>query len=31
MKCRICKGVGKLQDAFKDEECDVCNGTGEIK
>ena len=27
-KCSLCNGTDKLQDLFKDEECDICEGTG---
>lgn len=30
-KCPICNGTGLLQDAFPDEECNNCEGTGEVE
>lgn len=29
-KCSLCNGTGHLQDCFPNEECDVCEGTGEV-
>lgn len=29
--CSLCKGTGRLQDAFKDEICDICDGIGKVR
>jgi len=30
-KCSLCNGTGYLQDAYPNEECNNCEGVGEVE